>query len=249
MNFVLDFGTVVSVNGSATDRQGKFTPNIGVKSFLDGSDLTIPMAWAAWEQVQPIEGYKALFIRFGRHHNRLIKLWGNDEEFVRKGARFGLNPGEVVIQSPKGLGYIKLDQAGRVQIVDGDTKNKLEFLDDGITIKAPQIFFRITDKSLMEMTEDGVITMQQFDGEGNVKASFQMDEQNRIILETDSDIILKGKTIQLDGEVFLGSGASEAAQRTLFQGVVSGSPLGTHPFDFTTGLPIKGSGGIKIAPA
>lgn len=245
---LLDFqyGRVVAVNGGAQTPDRRASPTIGVKSYLDGSSLTIPMSAAAWDQCMPLVGYKVFYVRFGRHQSRVLKIWGNDEEFTRKG-RFGLNAGEVFIQSPSGLAYLKLDQDGRVQLVSGDVTSAMTFDDDGCTIKSSQVQLQITKNSVIELLEDGSILVERRDQDGNVLASVGLDTKNNVTIQAKENVTIKAKNIFLDGAVFAGSGASDPNQRALFGDVVTGGPQGTHPTDFSTGAPILGSAKVKAS--
>lgn len=240
----LQYGRVVAVNGGAQTPDRRSSPTIGVKSYLDGSALTIPMSAAAWEQSQPLVGYKVLYLRFGRHQARVIKFWGNDEEFTRKG-QFGLNAGEVFVQSPSGLGYLKLDQDGRVQLVSGDVTSELVFDDNGCTIQSSQMKLHVSKDAVIELLEDGSLLVERRDKDGNILASVALDTKNNLTIQAKEDVTIKAKNIFLDGNVAAGTGASDPTQRALFGNVVTAGPQGTHPVDFVTGAPIQGSTTVK----
>lgn len=240
----LQFGRVVAVDGSALTSDGRPCPTIGVKSYLDGSTQTIPMAAAAWEQSTPMVDYKVLYLSFGRHQTRVIKFWGNDEDFSRKGL-FGLDPGEVFVQSPAGLGYLKLDQDGRVQLVSGDVTSDLTFDDLGCTIQSSQIKLHISKSAVVELLEDGSLLVERRDPEGLVLASVALDAKNNVTILAKEDITLRAKNIYIDGKVSMGPGSSDPATRGTFGSVVTGGPTGTHPSDYTTGAPILGSADVR----
>ena len=244
MDLSFNLGQIITVTPTATDAGGKYTPSIGVKSFLDGSILTLPLATSAYEQNMPIPGWVCLYVRFGKYQGRVVKIWGGDEDFIRKG-QFALNPGEVFVQSATGYGYLKLDQDGRVQLVGGDMISILEHGDDGTTIRSPQIFLHTTVGSILEMDSAGVIRIERLDKEGNTKSSFTLDAKDNILMAADGDVSIKAKNIYLDGQIFSGPGATDPTKRTLFAPIVTSGPTGTYPTDFMTGAPIPGNTSVK----
>ncbi len=241
MVFNFDVGTVIAVNSAATP------PSILVKSMLAGGGITIPMSAAAWEQTLPIVGYRVFFVQFDTYQYRILKFWGNDEDFTRKG-QFALNDGEVFIQSPSGLGYFKIDQDGRVQIIGGDMTASFEHGDEGTIIKSPMITLVSTGNALVEITEAGEITVGQKDSDGNLKAYLHFDEKYNIMCKTSADIHLQGSNIFLDGKVWNGPGASDPTKRANFAPAVSGAPNGSLPIDPATGIPTPGSSSVMVAP-
>ena len=245
----LDFqlGTVLSADPNTKDISGNIIPSINIKCHLDSSTISMPMSSAAWNQVQPIPGYKVLFFRFGKHYARPVMFWGNDEDFMRKG-EFGLNSGDVVVQSPVGYGYLRLANDGSVQLVGGDMTSILECLSSGgIQIQAPTIKIMTYGNSAVEMDEDGTISIVQMDASGEVQASFTMDTSYNISFISPSSVTIKAPNIYLDGNVSFGPGASDPSERAAFGNVVTSGPAGTLPFDLVSGAPIPGSQTIKAA--
>ena len=240
MTFNFDVGTVIAVNSSANP------PSIKVKSMLAGGGVDIPLSAAAWEQTLPVVGYRVFFVQFDTYQFRILKFWGNDEDFTRKGP-FSLNDGEVFIQSPSGLGYFKIDQDGRVQIIGGDMTASFEHGDDGTIIKSPNITLISVGGAFVELTESGEILIERRDEDGNVNASLSFNEKNQIMMESVGDVSIKAPNIYLDGKVWHGPGATDPTKRMLFAPVVTGAPIGTLPTDLTTGASIPGSKHVMAA--
>ena len=246
MELVLDWGTIANINSQALDSQGTPTPSISVKSFSDGSVLTIPLASPAWGQFQPIEGMKVLFVRFGSHQSRVICFWGNNDTFIRTG-EFAMNPGEVQIQSPSGLGYLKLGQDGTVLLVGGNMADSFEVSADGITARASNLTWKTYKNSVFQLAEDGSITVTQYDNAGTVTANININKDTSISIYSAVSIALKSPNIYIDGKVYMGTGASDPTARLLFGDVVTAGIFGTHPVDYVSGTPIVGSQTIKAA--
>jgi hypothetical protein len=245
----LDFqlGTVLSADPYAKDATGNTVPSISVRCHLDSSTLTMPMSSAAWGQVQPIAGYKVLFFRFGPQYARPIMFWGNDEDFMRKGAA-GLNPGDVVVQSPVGYGYLRLADDGSVQLVGGDMASLVSFLTDGtLQVQAPVLKLMTYANALISIDDAGVISMVRTDNDGNVTDSIVLDASHNAAITVQGDISLKAENIYLDGKIFMGAGATVPATAAQFGEVVTSGPTGTYPADFVSGTPIPGSQTIKAA--
>lgn len=240
MKFDFDVGTVVAVNTAANP------PSIQVKLMKAGGSVAIPLSAAAWEQTVPIVGYRVFVVQFDTFQYRILKFWGNDEDFTRKGP-YALNDGEVFIQSPSGLGYLKIDQDGRVQIIGGDMTASLEHGDSGTIIKSPIITLVSVGNAFVELTEAGEISLRQEDSDGNVKAFLSFDAKNNIMFKTSADVSIVATNIYLDGKVWHGPGATDPATREKFSPVVTGAPIGTLPTDLTTGAPIPGSKTVMAA--
>ena len=246
MQLEFQVGTVLSVTPDFTNSDGEASPSIQVQSDMDGGLFNIPLAQAAFEQNQPIRGYKVLFYRFGNQQTRAIKFWGREEEYIRKG-EFGLNPGEVFIQSPTGFGYLKINQDGRVELVSGDQATSLSMDDQGFNTNTPSVLIKTVGNLTFEMLQDKTITLAVLDTDGNTLASLVFDKDTNISLKTEKDVTITGKNIYLDGNVFVGTGASDPNKRLLFGNVVTAGPTGTHPFDIITGVPIQGSSTVKAS--
>ncbi len=247
INFGL--GRVISVDPTATDANGNPSPTVNVLSFMDGARLSIPMAPAAWEQTLPVAGLHVLYIRYGargNHWSRIVKMWGVGESTSRKGVS-ALSPGEVFIQAPTGLGYIKIDQDGRVTLVTGDTTASLEMSDEGVLGKAIAFKFSTPEGLLFELGDDGKVTLERRTEDGELLSSLVMDENNNIMFEAKGDVSIKAKNIYLDGNVYAGPNATQDVARLAFGNVVTSGPGGTHSFDYTTGSPINGSQTVKAA--
>jgi hypothetical protein len=246
---MLDFrlGRVVSVDSTATDANGNPTPTINIQDLDDGSRLSIPLAPAAWEQHLPAVGYQVLYLRNGKHWSRIVKIWGVGAATDRKGV-FALDDGEFFMQSPLGLGFIKGDRQGRVNLCSGDATATLDMSDDGVTSEAKSYRFKTQDGLTLEMTADGEILLEKRSADGKtVEVACRIDQKKNIMVEALGDVSVKATNIYLDGNVYYGPGATDAAQRSTFGDVVTGGPLGTHPVDYVTGGPILGSGTVKAA--
>jgi hypothetical protein len=242
-------GRVISVDPTATDASGNPTPKVNVLSFMDGSRLSIPVAPAAWEQHLPVEGMHVLYIRYGNRGNqwsRIVKMWGVGAPTDRKGV-YSLDAGEVFIQAPAGLGFLKIDQYGNVSLVTGDTTASLDMSSDGVIGDAHSFQFTTPGGISFLLNDDGSVQFQRADTNGNVLASFSMDLKNNIMFEAKADVTIKATNIYLDGNVWAGPNASNQVARLAFGDVVTGGVLGTHAFDYTTGAPILGSTTVKAA--
>ena len=242
-------GRVISVDPTATDANGNPTPQVNVLTFGAGTRLTIPLAPAAWEQSLPVPGMHVLYMRYGRrgnHWSRIVKMWGIGAETARKGV-FALDQGEVFIQAPEGLGFIKIDQNGRVSLVTGDTTATLDMSDEGFIADAHAFKFTTPKGVTFSMSEDGVVLVERRDDTGGLLSSFEMDLNNNIMFEAKGDVSIKAKNIYLDGNVWAGPNASDKVARLAFGDVVTAGPSGTHSFDYTTGAPIMGSTTVKAA--
>ncbi len=237
------FGRVTAVNTTAKDRSGRDSPRIDVKSEVDGSIIPIPLAQTAMDQFAPTKGTYVLFMRLGNHQSRVVKMWGQNEDFIRKG-RFALKEGEVMIQSPKGLGYLKLDQDGSVRLVSADG-SVFRHTSKGTELKSSQVFIQTDTNTIMEFLEDTSIRLARLNEEGEELVSLTLDPENNAVLKAENDATIKAKNIYLDGNVSIGPGASDELQRSFFGDVVTGGPFGTHPFDFVTSAPIQGSRSVK----
>lgn len=242
-------GRVLSVDPTATDANGNPTPTINVLSFTDGSRFSIPLAAAPWEQTLPLPGMHVLYIRYGNrgnHWSRIVKMWGIGEATSRKGVS-ALDEGEVFIQSPAGLGFLKMDQNGGVSVVTGDTTASLDMSDEGFIAEALAFSFTTPSGIKFDLRDDGSVQLQRLNAEKEVLYSFGADAKNNIMVEAKADLTLKAQNIFLDGNVFAGPQASQSQARLAFGTVVTAGPTGTHPFDYVSGAPIMGSNTVKAA--
>ncbi len=244
-NIELQIGTVLGTT-QTKDSTGTFHPTIQVKSLLDGATLDVPLAPAAWEQSLPIPGYLVCFIRMGNFQNRILKVWGRDEDFTRKGYEYGLLPGEVFIQSPSGLGYIKIDSAGRVYVTNGDQTSDLQMTEAGAQINTNRLLINATRGQILEFGIDGSISLSKVDpSNGTVITSLSIADGGEVVLSSTKDVKIKAPNIYLDGNVWAGQNAGDPQARLLFGDVVTGGPMGSHPFDLSTGTPIRGVSAVK----
>jgi hypothetical protein len=174
-------------------------------------------------------------------------MWGVGDATDRKG-QYALDDGEVFIQAPLGLGFLKIDRMGRVSLCSGDTTANLDMSDEGIVGDARAYKFITQNGIKLELTDDGqvIIEKRSQDGE-SVESIFKMDSKRNIMVQTTGDVTIKANNIYLDGQVFFGTGASEPATRMTFGNVVTSGPNGTHPLDYMTGTPIPGSSTVKAA--
>jgi hypothetical protein len=245
--YEIQVGKVLSVSQVA-DSTGAVHPTIHVQSFLDGGTMDIPLAPAAWEQSLPIEGYIVCFLRYGNFQTRILKIWGRDEEFTRAGYEFGLFPGEVFIQSPQGLGYLKIDRNGDIALTNGDQTSSLNLGGSETRMDVPRLYVNTISGVVLETTSDGMFNVQKTDLEtGAVSAYVKIDKDANVLLYSTKDVSIKARNIYLDGVVWAGSGATDSTSRLLFGDVVTAGLMGTHPFDFATGIPIQGSSKVKAS--
>jgi len=243
----LDFqlGVVLAVNPLAKDASGNDSPAVTVQSQEDGSLIPIPLANTAFFQFVPPVGTHVLFVRIGRHQARIVQMYGSNEDFIRKGP-FALQEGEVMVQSPTGLGYLKIDQSGKVSLISADG-NTFEHREDVSQLRAPAIRFITDEETVIEIRDDSSIRLERFDTDGETVASFIMDAKNNISFEALEDVNIKAKNIYLDGNIWMGPGAQDTIQRKFFGDLVTGGPFGTYPFDSPYSIPITGSGTVKVA--
>jgi len=247
MKYEIQVGQILNV-AQVADSTGDFHPTLQVQSLMDGAVLDVPLAAAGWEQSLPIPGYMVCFVRYGQFVNRVIKIWGRDEDFVRKGNQYGLFPGEVFIQSPSGFGYFKIDRSGRVYVVSGDQASALQFTESGAQLNSNRVVINTTSGVMLEFAEDGSASLTKVDSDGNVLTKMSIDKDANFSITTTKDVSIKAQNIFLDGTVWSGSGATDPIKRNLLFGdVVTSGPFGTHPFDLTTGAPIPGSSSVKVA--
>jgi hypothetical protein len=238
------YGRVVSVDTMARDSNGAVLPVIHVKADVDGSNLAIPWLPAASFQYQPVAGEVVEFSKLGNHDIRIVQFYGNNTDVIRKG-EFGLNPGEVVVQSTTGKGFIKLGQSGEVGIVTGDTTTTLEGNDEGWEMSAPNVSIISFGNARFEILEDGSITAYRLDDDGNIKSKIEMDTEDNVSVECKGDFKVRASRILLDGKVSFGPGATTPEKEAKFGNVLTGGPYGKHPFDFLTGAAIPFEDNIK----
>ena len=248
---MIDFGIgqIISVDPTAADALGNPTPRVNVQSFGDGAILSIPLAAAAWEQTMPIAGLYVLYLRYGRtgnHFSRIVKMWGNSPPTARKGI-YALNPGEVFIQGPAGLGFLKIDLEGNISLISGDTTATLEMSSVGFVADAVGFSLTTPGGITLNLGNDGTVLCQRANQDGEVLAAFSMDVNNNIAFQSAGDVSIKATNIFLDGNVFAGPNATDPTTRVAFGNVVTGGPDGTYPFDYVTGAPIIGSTTVMAA--
>jgi hypothetical protein len=244
MNLTFFTGQVVAIDTLNTDPRGVVVPLIFVKSFLDGAVLPIEWAPVGAQQIMPMAGQQVLYYRMGVYDTRIVAYYGNNEPHIRKG-EFGLNEGEVVVQSDSGLGYFKASQDGSVELVTGDVVTTLEGNNEGWVAKGPNISLETFGGCSIELKEDGSITLQRTSENNEVKAKIVLDTKDNVSVEAKGNLVVKAKQILLDGEVFFGPGASDPLQQVKFGEVVTSGPFGTYPLDFTTSAPIPGNPKVK----
>jgi hypothetical protein len=246
MNVTFSTGQVVAIDTLNKDARGVVVPMVFVKSYLDGSILPIEWLPIGADQKMPMTGQEVFFYRMGTYDTRIITYFGNNDPHVRKG-EFGLDEGEVVVQSDSGLGYLKLGQDGSASLVTGDAVSSLEGSNEGWDMKAPNIMLETFGRCSLMLKEDGSIVLQRTSENGEVRAKIELDTNDNVSVEAKGNLVLKGKQIFLDGEVFFGPGASDPLQRAKFGTVVTGGPFGTHPLDYVTNAPIIGSVSVKAS--
>lgn len=237
-------GQVVAIDTLNRDVRGVTIPVVFVKSFLDGAILPIEWTPIGALQTMPMVGQQVLYYRMGTYDTRIVAYYGNNEPHIRKG-EFGLNEGEVVVQSDSGLGYFKAGQDGSVEFVTGDCVSSLEGSDDGWAMKSSNILMETFGGCSLRLKEDGSVVLQRAGEDGVVQVKIELDTKNNVSVEALGNLAIKAKQILLDGEVFFGPGASDPLQRAKFGSVVTGGPFGTHPLDFVTAAPILGSASVK----
>jgi hypothetical protein len=244
MDLTFFSGQVVAIDTLNVDSRGVTVPLVFVKSFLDGTVLPIEWLPIGADQKMPSAGNEVLYYRMGTYNTRIVSYYGNNDSHIRKG-EFGLNEGEVVIQSDSGLGYLKLGEDGSTELVTGDAVSSLEGSNDGWAMKAPNITMETFGRCSIVLKEDGSISIQRTSGTGEVRAKIELDINDNVSVEAKGNLVLKGKQILLDGEVFFGLGASDQLKRSKFGDIVTAGPFGTHPLDFLSGAPIQGVSSVK----
>lgn len=244
MDLTFFSGQVVAIDTLNTDARGVNVPLVFVKSFLDGTVLPVEWLPIGADQKMPTAGNEVLYYRMGTYNTRIVAYYGNNDPHIRKG-EFGLNEGEVVVQSDSGLGYLKLGNDGSAELVTGDAVSSLEGSNDGWAMKAPNISMETFGRCSITLKEDGSIVLQRTSGTGEVRAKMELDINDNVSVEAKGNLVVKAKQILLDGEVFFGPGASDPLKRAKFGDVVTGGPFGTHPLDFVTAAPIQGVGSVK----
>lgn len=245
MSPIIDIGHILSVNPLYVNAAGVNVPSINVQSSTDGTVMPIPWLPIGGQQFQPMAGQGVIFVRMGRFAHRIVAFFGLNPEYIRKG-QFGLSPGEVVIQSDSGLGYLKLSADGRVELVTGDTTSRVEGSNSGWSFTSASVKMSTYGKTVLNINEDGSFSVERTLNNGEGMASISMDKDGNIAHSTPKNITFKGKEIYLDGKVWLGPGASDSASRATSGLAVSSGPGGTYKFDFMTGAPIPGTGNVNI---
>lgn len=246
MELTFSTGQVVSIDTLNKDARGVTIPLVFVKSFLDGAVLPIEWSPIGADQKMPVSGQQVLYYRMGTYDTRIVAYYGNNEPHIRKG-EFGLDEGEVVVQSDSGLGYLKLGQDGSTELVTGDAVSALEGSNEGWSMKGPNITMETFGRCSISLKEDGSISLQRTSENGEVRAKIELDTKDNVSAEAKGNLVFKGSKIILDGEVFFGPGASDPLQQAKFGTVVTAGPFGTHPLDFLTATPIQGSPKVKAA--
>ncbi len=241
----LETGTVLSIDYANMTPNGEVHPIVSVIADSDGSTVPIPLTQAAWGQVAPIPGYRVGYCRQGMTGWRVICFWGNDEEFIRKGEN-GLNPGDVVFQSPLGFCYLRLAADGSVQLVGGNMDSVIKITDLEVSTKAHNIVLETYDGSSVTL-QDGAIHIQKKDKDLTVVSEVTIDSEGNIQATTQKDLTLKAKNIFLDGKVWSGPGASDPVKRATFGGATTSGPEGVYPID-SLGIPVPFSNTVKVAP-
>ncbi len=247
MNFNFLYGTVMAIDNSAVDGNGNIVPTIHIKSDLAGEMLPVPWVPSGPMQIMPMVGHRAFVVRIADYDNRLIHHWGNNAAHIRKGD-FGLSEGEAVFQSDSGLGYVKLDKSGGVELVTGDTSSTMRGDADGWNMDAPNITLQTAGGMVLALTENGEGSLAKVDANGKKTSHITLDKDENLTIDIKGDIVLKGKKIALDGKVAYGPGASDPTVAAGFGKVVTAGPAGTHQFDYVTGAPIIGSENVTAAP-
>lgn len=246
--YEIQLGTVIAV-GQEVDAYGTAHPAVYVKSAYDGGLIPIQLAPAAWEQSMPVAGSRILFVRQGNHATFVIKIFGTDPDTARKGTQFGLEEGEVFIQSATGYGYLKIDKYGQITLTTGDQTSDIQLNGTGAHINSTQ-FEVITQSGLVfNLTQDGTINLQKLSSDGStVKSQILVDKDGNLFISSEKDVSIKAQNIYLDGKVWLGQGSTDANTRvSSFGDVVSGGPTGTSPLTPAPGAPLLGSGAVKAA--
>ena len=242
---IIDVGQILSVNPLYINENGDNVPAINVQSFLDGTVMPIPWLPIGAQQFQPQAGQGVVYVRMGRFAHRIVAFFGLNPDYIRKG-EFGLNPGEVVVQSDSGLGYLKLSSDGRVELVTGDTTSRMEGSNSGWAFTAASVTMSTYGQTVLSLNEDGSFAVQRTLNNDAGVASIKMDKDGNISADTPADITWKGQNIYLDGKVWLGPGASDPLKRSTSGLAVSSGPFGTYKFETLTGVPIPGTGNVNI---
>lgn len=237
-------GTVVGIDVNRTFSTGQNVPVILVRS-EDGSPVSLPWLPTGTKQEMPINGQEVLYYTTDGANFRIAAIHGKNPDYIRKG-RFGLNQGEAVWQGDAGQGYVKTSEDGSMDVVSGGAVSSIHMDDDGIEIQAPSISLKGYANCVLQLNEDGSITLGTIDTNGNVIGGITRDANGNysIVAKTFS---VKADNILLDGNVSYGPGATDPTTAAEFGMVVTAGPGGTYPFDLLSGAPIPGSKTVKAA--
>jgi hypothetical protein len=247
LEMVFVVGRVVSVDTFTQFSNGQVIPTLKVQSYLDGTFVDITWLPIGADQKMPQANQDVLYVTLGGRSPRIVSYWGTNAPHIRKGA-FGLNEGEVVVQSDSGLGYLKLADDGSVELTTGDAITDLLLNDDGLQGTAPAFIFKGYAGNVVSINEDSTISLARMDSSGAVLSQVLMDADNNVSIQAPKGTFsILAKDILLDGAVKYGPGATDPEQAALFGRVVTSGPGGTYPFDFLTGIPIPGSSSVSAA--
>jgi len=247
----IDLGIIQSVNPDYINASGDNVPVVNVQSLLDGKSMPVPWLPIGAQQYQPETGQGVIFIRLGDFGHRILTFIGLNPAYIRKG-QFGLNAGEVVVQSDSGLGYAKFSSDGRVELVTGDTTCHLEGSTAGWSFTSASVNMQTYGKTAFAINAYGsfsVVRTISSDGtpgsvSGTVTIGF--DANGNVTISTPADLTLLGKQIFIDGQIWLGPGASVESNRVNSGPAVTTGPVGSYPFDFMSGNPIPGVSKVNI---
>jgi len=205
-----------------------------VNSFESGSNIPVELDNPLSLQVMPKIGSLVLFVRYGMNVTKIIKIWENNPDLLRKNSG-RLLPGEIQIQS-EGGGYIYLNNNGDVSIVDGGMRNIFKIIRKKfqILIQATEILFQTFNGLEIRHTKSGEYEITKKDPRTKeIKA--------KIVIDKDGNTYIDSQTI------YLGKNANDENKRKLFGDIVTSGPYGTFPICPVTGKPITGSSTIKGA--
>lgn len=226
---MLDFqlGTIVNVN----DRDNI----VFVSSFETGGNIPIVLDNSLSEQKMPKIGSLVLFVRHGMNKDKIIRIWENNPSMLRQGDG-RLIQEEVQYQS-EGGGYVYLNKAGDVSIVDGSMRNTIRInrKQFQILMQASEILAETFNGLSIDLTKDGGLAITKADPRTDeIKATISIDIDGNIVIDSKSGTIgIKGQKNNVDisgSNIILNNGENGVArlnddvQVTIPAGAIASAP-------------------------
>ena len=240
--------TIVTVNTGYITRIDEYLSRIWVRPDTGGTDIDMDIHFLSNLQAMPMEQDKVQFITFADHHSIPLHFSSSRPDRLRY-FNNALVQGETQIGGVGGS-YILFDAAGNISLVEGSMAGSIRLNNEEreIDIEHSRIVLRCFPNSKDE-TKFISITIDQESKSVSIENGFTdaiitMDEDGTSVVDQKMFSVV-APNIYLDGDVYLGNGASDDAARSLFGDVVTGGVNGTYPLDYLTNLPINGSSQVK----